>query len=91
MTAHPLAVLRYRSNRAIDGVFEPLADEVGAAVLRRGVADGDGGLVLDGIGAALVLGDIRRAMDRTRAERAAILLAVKRDAGRLGEGGNDGR
>lgn len=85
MESHPLPALRYRANRETDKPFERVADEVEAAVLRRGVADEDGGLVIDAFGAAMVEADVRRALDRSRVERAAIVLAAERDAGRLGE------
>lgn len=85
MTPHPLPALRFKANRADDKPWARVADDAEAAAVRRVVIDEDVGPVIDTFGAAMVEDAARRAMDRTRLERAAIVLAAERDAGRLGE------
>lgn len=84
MTPHPLPALRFKANRADDDIYDPLSLDVEDIVLRWAIADEDGGLVLDAVGAAMVMADLERLLGRTPIRRTPILLAVQRDAGRLG-------
>lgn len=83
--ARRLRRLQWAAQLEVDAVWEPLAREAEAAVLRHARVGADGVPRLDAAGAALALAEIAALAERGNAGSAAVVARAAAAARRLGE------